>query len=96
MSWFEREVTPDEEQAIAAFMTTVAGTAPDATPHLLDADVLLVKAQLLRRWDAERRVQAPLDAIEPIQIIAGLAAAALLLFWSLPSLFQLFLEAGGL
>lgn len=29
-------------------------------------------------------------------IIAGLAAAALLLFWSLPSLFQVFLEAGGL
>jgi len=95
MSWFEREVTPEEEQAISVFMAALEARAPDAAPRLPDADVLLVKAQLLRRWDAERRVQAPLDAIEPIQIIAGLAAAALLLFWSLPSLFRVFLDGSG-
>ena len=45
-----------------------------------------MRAQLLRRWDAERKVQAPLDLMEPLQIVAGLAAAALLLVWSVPSL----------
>jgi hypothetical protein len=49
----------------------------------------VAKAQLVRRWNAERKVQAPLDLMEPIQIAAGLAAAALLLVWSLPSLLRL-------
>jgi hypothetical protein len=44
------------------------------------------KAQLERRWNSERRAQAPLDVIEPIQIAAGLVAAGLLLVWTLPSL----------
>jgi hypothetical protein len=50
--------------------------------------VLWVKAQMLRRWDAERKAQAPLDVMEPIQIAAGVAAAAVLFVWSLPSLIQ--------
>jgi hypothetical protein len=50
--------------------------------------VLWVKAQMLERWEAERRVQAPLDAIEPFQIGAGLVAAGILLFWSLPALLR--------
>lgn len=88
MQWFRRDVTPQEEQAIAAFMAQLATVKVDVVPRLPDLDALRVKAQLLRRWNAERRVQAPLDLMEPIQIVAGLAAAALLLLWSIPSLLE--------
>ena len=40
---------------------------------------------MLRRWDAERKAAAPLDLMELVQVVAGLAAAAVLLVWSLPS-----------
>jgi hypothetical protein len=50
-------------------------------------NVLWVKA-LLERWEAERRVQAPLDVMEPFQIAAGVVAAGILLFWSLPALLR--------
>jgi hypothetical protein len=85
---FRRDLTPEEEQQIAAFMTELAAAPIDVSPRLADVDVLRVKAQLLRRWNAERKVQAPLDVMEPMQIFAGLAAAALLLFWALPSLLE--------
>jgi len=43
---------------------------------------------MLRRWDAERKAAAPLDLMELVQVVAGLAAAAVLLVWSLPSLMR--------
>jgi hypothetical protein len=86
--WFQRDVTPDEERRIEAFMARLSSISPGAVPQLPSVDVVLVKAQLLRRWEDERKVQAPLDAMEPVQIAAGLAAAALLLIWSLPSLLR--------
>jgi hypothetical protein len=89
IDWFRRDVTPDEDQQIAAFMTRLAAAPLDAAPRLADVDVLRVKAQLLRRWNAERKVQASLDVMEPMQILAGLAAAALLLVWAIPSLLEL-------
>ena len=86
--WFQRDVTPDEEGQIEAFMARLSSIPLGAAPQLPAVDVVLVKAQLLRRWENERKVQAPLDAMEPVQIVAGLAAAALLLIWSVPSLLQ--------
>jgi hypothetical protein len=44
------------------------------------------RAELLRRWDRERTIQAPLDVMEPVQIAAGLAVAGLVLAWSVPFL----------
>ena len=86
VEWFDRDaeddgVVAEAHQSIGecAACEDVAGT---------DASVLWVKAQMLRRWDAERKAQAPLDVMEPIQIAAGLAAAAVLFVWSLPSLLQ--------
>ena len=35
------------------------------------------KAQLIRRWDAQRKVQFPIDVVEPFEIAASLAAAVL-------------------
>jgi len=83
-----------DEQAVTDYMTRLASAPLAESSRLPNADVLWVKAQMLRRWDAERKAQAPLDAMEPIQIFAGLAAAAVLLVWSLPSLLQAFVRGG--
>ena len=86
--WFQRDLTPDEEGQIEAFMARLSSIPAAGVPQLPPVDVVLVKAQLLRRWENERKVQAPLDVMEPVQIAAGLTAAALLLIWSLPSLLR--------
>jgi hypothetical protein len=89
MNWFNRDVPADDEQ-LAAYMTRVAGLPLPKTGRMPDADLLWVKAQMLRRWEVERKVQAPLDLMEPVQIAAGLVAAGVLLVWSLPSLLKVF------
>ena len=85
---WNRPVTPEEEAGIAAFMKRVADAVPGHLPSLPNADAVWLKAQLLRRWDVERKVQLPLDIMEPVQLAAGLAMASLLLVWSLPSLLE--------
>ena len=84
--WFERGVTAEEERDVAAYMTRLAAAPPADSPRLPDLDVLLIKGKLLRRWQAERKVEAPLDTAEPFQLAAGAAVAAVLMFWSLSSL----------
>lgn len=79
------EWTEEDERTIAAFMSRVA--ALPAPAHAADPMQLWWKAQLLRRWDAERRAQLPLDVMQPIEIAAVLAAAAFLFYLSLPYLF---------
>jgi hypothetical protein len=86
--WFDRDRTHDDEQVVGDYVKRLANTVPHRTSQVPDASVLWVKAQMLRRWDAERKAQAPLDVMEPLQIAAGLAAAAVLFVWSLPSLLQ--------
>jgi hypothetical protein len=88
VEWLWRAMSADEEQNIAAYMTRLATAGSRHAPRLPTAEVLWVKAQMLERWEAERRVQAPLDAMEPFQIGAGLVAAGILLFWSLPALLR--------
>jgi hypothetical protein len=87
---FSRNLTPEEEDAVAAFMKRVA-VLPDAQrAPLPNPTVLWWRAQLVRRWNSERQAQAPLDVIDPIQIVAGLIAAGLLLVWTLPSVVRAF------
>ena len=88
VEWLLRTMSADEEHEIAAYMSRLATATPRQAAHLPTFDVLWVKAQMLERWEAERRVQAPLDAMEPFQIAAGLVAAGILLFWSLPALLR--------
>lgn len=83
--WFE--LSDEDEQPVAAFMSRVAAL-PAARPAL-DPMHLWWKAQLLRRWDAERRAQLPLDVMDIVQIAGAAAAAAVLLVWSLPSVMRL-------
>jgi hypothetical protein len=76
----------DDDRLVATFMRELADARPVIGPQLVEPGVLWWKAQLLRRWDAERRATAPIEVMEPVQIVAGLATAALLLLWALPSL----------
>jgi hypothetical protein len=89
-TWFERDVTAEEEQQLSGYMDRLGASSLPRAAHLPDAELLWVKAQMLRRWELERKVQAPLDLMEPVQIAAGLAAAAVLLVWALPSLLKVF------
>src|SRR6478672_1274730 len=83
--WFA--LRDDEERAIAAFMSRVANVRiPDPESPTLSSNTLWWKAKLLDRWEAERRAQWPLDIMQPIEIVGGLVAAGLLLYWSLPYL----------
>ena len=76
-----------DEQAIAAFMSRVSELRiPNPESRIPDSIQLWWKAQLLKKWEAERRAQWPLDVMQPIEIAGGLVAAGLLLYWSLPYL----------
>ena len=87
MSWID--LNERDERRVAAFMTRVAALPSpplpsDAVPVVSQ---LWWKAQLLRQWDAERRVAAPLDFMQPVEIAAGVACAAFLLYRAAPYLF---------
>jgi hypothetical protein len=81
--WFDLD--EGDERAVAAFMSRVASLP--ATSGVQDPARLWWRAQLLKKWEAERRAQRPLDVMHPIEIAGGLAAAGLMLYWSLPYLF---------
>jgi len=85
-NWFSRDVTLEEERAIVAFMARLATMPAPDTSMLSGHNHIWWKAQLLRRWDEQRRAARPLAAMEPVQLVAGLTAAALVLLWALPSL----------
>jgi hypothetical protein len=85
--WFD--LNPDEERAVAAFMSRVANLRiPDPDSRIRDATALWSKARLIQRWEAERRAQRPLDIMQRIEMVGGLVAAGLLLYWSLPYLLR--------
>jgi hypothetical protein len=87
-NWFD--VAEGDDRAIAAFMARVAAL-PAAAPAR-DPMLLWWKAQLVRRWDAERRAQAPLEVMERVEIVAGLAAAVMLLAWIVPTVARMIAE----
>jgi hypothetical protein len=83
---FEPRLTPADEERVRAYMQSLAASRPAAEPQLADARSLWLKAQLLRRWDAEAQAQRPLDIMERLQFIAGAVAAVILFVWSVPAL----------
>ena len=88
MTFGGSDVTAAEEQTLTEFMQRLHRTPLDASPRVPAADVLWAKMQLIRRWDAQRKVRRPLDLMEPVEIAAGAIAAMLLLSWSVPSAFD--------
>ena len=62
------------------FMRRLVDTSGEA--HALpDPGVIWWKAQLLRRWQAERRAAAPIERMHWVELAAGLASLAVFLGW---------------
>jgi hypothetical protein len=77
------ELSEEDDRALKAFMTQVASLP--VTARMREAMPLWWKAQLVKRWDAERHAQAPLEIMERVEIVTGIAAAAALLVWAVPT-----------
>ena len=82
------DLTGVEERVVAAFMDRLRTAPLPVSPRIPGADVLWLKARLIRQWDAQRKVRRPIDVMEPIELAAGVMAAGLLLAWSVPSAFE--------
>lgn len=82
------DLTGVEERLVAAFMDRLRAAPLSVSPHIPAADVLWLKARLIRQWDAQRKVRRPIDVMEPVELAAGVMAAGLLLAWSVPSAFE--------
>ena len=83
-----------EAAAVATWMRTMADTS--AEPHALpDPHVLWLKAQLVHRWNATRRAEAPIDAMERAQVVVLLIGLAGILVWQLPRLWSWLTGEGG-
>ncbi len=73
-------IPQDDSQEVAAWMEQFAHTPLDVPP-LADPSLLWWKAQLLRRWDAERRATQPIEVGEQVQVGIGAGGALLILGW---------------
>jgi hypothetical protein len=69
---------------MVALHSTVFGDLGDTPPPALWLGMVLLVGQ----WEAERRIRRPIELMEPFELAAGLAAAVLLLAWSVPSAFE--------
>jgi hypothetical protein len=82
-----------DDDEIAAFMQRLALTSPADAPGLPSAARLLRQVSWRRRWEGERRMHRTFDVTVPLQIAAGVAAAAVLLVRGLPPLVAMALHA---
>ena len=82
------DIAVQEDPIVAAFMDRLRTAPLHASPRMPGADVLWLKARLIRQWDAQRKVRRPLEVMEPVELAAGVMAAGLLLAWSVPSAFD--------
>lgn len=78
-----------EAAAVARALLTLASTSGE--PHALpDPEVVWWKAQLLRRWEAQRAVAAPVERMHRVEVGVGLASLAVFLVWQWSGLVRLF------
>jgi len=74
------EIDARETQMVTAWLKELSAVPVTEAP-LPDPTYLWWKAELLRRWDAQQRVTAPIEIGEQVQMGLGLIAAAGLLVW---------------
>jgi hypothetical protein len=72
---------PSDDQELAAAWMAEFARVPLEAPPPGDPAFVWWKAQLMRRWDAERRALRPIEVAEQIQVAVGAAGALLLLAW---------------
>jgi hypothetical protein len=73
-------VDSEADKQLAQWMETLAAE-PISQPPAVTAAEIWQKAELLRRWDAQRKAAAPIEAGERAQVGVGLIGALLLLLW---------------
>ena len=65
-------------------------TRRSTRPHPLpDPAVIWWKAQLLRRWESERRAVAPIERMHWVELAAGVASLGVFLVWQWSGLVNL-------
>ena len=69
------------EQADAISWMGQLAEAPQPSHPLPDLGVIWWKAQLLRRWQAERVASAPIERMHWVELVAGFATLAVFLVW---------------
>jgi predicted anti-sigma-YlaC factor YlaD len=74
-----------EQVDAIAFVRGLADT-PDAPHQLPDPALIWWKAQLTRRWQAERAASAPIERMRWVELAAGLVSLAVFLVWQWQSL----------
>ncbi len=73
-------ISQDDHDDVTAWMAEFA-RSPLESPPPIDPSLLWWKAQLMRRFDAERRAVVPIEIGEQVQVGVGVVAAFLLLGW---------------
>jgi hypothetical protein len=81
-----------EQVDAVVFLRGLAAT-PDAPHALPDPAVIWWKAQLLRRWQAERAASAPIERMRWVELAAGFASLAVFLVWQWQGLVNLVARA---
>lgn len=76
----KRPVDAEVEQHLTEWMETLAAE-PIPQPPAATAAEIWQKAELLRRWDAQRKAAAPIEVGDRAQVGIGLAGALFLLVW---------------
>jgi predicted anti-sigma-YlaC factor YlaD len=69
-----------EAVATVCWMRRMADASGE-TRALPDPGVIWWKAQLLRRWESERRAVAPLEHMHVVELVAGLASLGVFVAW---------------
>ena len=81
------------EQVDAAVFVCGLAATPDAAHPLPDPAVIWWKAQLLRRWQAERAASAPIERMRWVELAAGFTSLAVFLVWQWQGLVNLVVRA---
>jgi hypothetical protein len=78
---WEAPLNPDVDEHLAQWMEALAADPVPQPPAATAADIWQ-KAELLRRWDAQRKAAAPIEVGERAQVGVGLVGALVLLVWA--------------
>ena len=81
------------EQVDAVVFVRGLAATPDVPHPLPDPAVIWWKAQLLRRWQAERAASAPLERMRWVELASGIASLAVFLAWQWQGLVNLVARA---
>jgi hypothetical protein len=76
-----------EAVRVSAWMLRLADTSGEQA-NLPDPGTLWWKAQLVRRWDAERRSAAPVESMERVEVMVAAVATVIGAIWGLPILWR--------